>query len=85
MKSHSMIWLMSVLGIAVAFYFWASSLLAVQETDKTSERPVCVGVATARLRSDNPVIARVYRVFSDGTVETYDHGAPNANWTRLGK
>jgi hypothetical protein len=52
------------------------------------ERPMqkrCVGIATATLRTENPVITRVYRVFDDGSVETYDDGAPEAKWSPLGR
>jgi hypothetical protein len=45
----------------------------------------CVGIATAILRTENPVITRVYRVFEDGTVETIDDGAPGARWTPIGR
>jgi hypothetical protein len=48
-------------------------------------RGVCVGISTATLRTQDPVITRVYRVFADGTVETYDDGAPGAKWTQIGK
>lgn len=45
----------------------------------------CVGIATATLRRENPVVTRVYRIFDDGTVETYDDGAPDAKWRALGE
>jgi hypothetical protein len=45
----------------------------------------CVGISASVLRAQNPVITRVYRVFEDGTVETYDDGAPGAKWTALAK
>ena len=45
----------------------------------------CVGITTATLRAQDPVITRVYRVYADGTVETYDDGAPGAKSTAMGK
>lgn len=45
----------------------------------------CVGIATAILRTENPVVTRVYRVYEDGSVETYDDGAPAARWTPIGQ
>jgi hypothetical protein len=48
------------------------------------DRRQCVGVATAVLRQ-NPTVTRVYRAFDDGTIESFDDGNPQAQWTQLGK
>lgn len=65
--------------------FWAYSSRPTTAQAQAGQIPKrCVGIATAALRSENPVITRVYRVFDDGTVETYDDGAPGAKWTPIG-
>jgi hypothetical protein len=55
-----------------------------QQPGPAAPKKRCVGISTSLLRSQNPVITRVYRVFDDGSVETYDDGAPGAKWSALG-
>jgi hypothetical protein len=61
------------------------ALLPAQQPGRGADPKRCIGIATSVLRSQNPVITRLYRVFDDGSVETYDDGAPGAKWTELGK
>ncbi|HJS07423.1 MAG TPA: hypothetical protein VJ809_07170 [Pirellulales bacterium] len=61
------------------------SLLPAQQPERAAAQKRCIGIATSVLRSQNPVVTRLYRVFDDGSVETYDDGAPGARWTELGK
>jgi hypothetical protein len=61
------------------------SLLPAQQPGRAAAQKRCIGISTSVLRSQNPVVTRLYRVFDDGSVETYDDGAPGAKWTELGK
>ena len=80
MKPRSVV-LSVLLSLLCVAAFWAnhSQSSSAQQRDQPAPRR-CVGVATAVLRTDNPVIVRIYRVFDDGAVETYDDGAPGAAW-----
>jgi hypothetical protein len=60
------------------------SLLPAQQSAPAGAPKRCIAISTSVLRSQNPVITRVYRIFDDGSVETYDDGAPGAKWTALG-
>jgi hypothetical protein len=77
----------ALLGILVglAALPWSTSQLPAQQAAPAAAQKRCVGISTSVLRSQNPVITRLYRVFDDGSVETYDDGASGAKWTALGK
>jgi hypothetical protein len=70
--------------IGLALPQLATPLLPAQQGRGTPAAKRCVGITSSILRSQNPVVTRIYRVFDDGTVETYDDGAPGAKWTQLG-
>jgi hypothetical protein len=61
------------------------SRLPAQQPGRPAVQKRCIGIGTSALRSQNPVVTRLYRIFDDGSVETYDDGAPGAKWTELGK
>jgi hypothetical protein len=76
---------MTVLVCVSVYAAWALSPPRLSAQGPLATKPKCVGIATAILRAENPVVTRVYRVFEDGTVETYDDGAPNPRWTQIGR
>jgi hypothetical protein len=60
------------------------SLLPAQQLGQAAAQKRCIGISTSVLRSQNPVVTRLYQVFDDGSIETDDDGAPGAKWTALG-
>jgi hypothetical protein len=63
--------------IGLALPYLATPLLPAQQGRGPGAAKRCVGITSSVLRMQNPVVTRVYRVFEDGTVETYDDGAPS--------
>ena len=75
---------LSIVLCAAAIWAFSSQPSHAQQGGLPA-RKRCVGIATAILRSENPVVTRVYRAYDDGTVEIYDDGAPGAKWTPMGQ
>lgn len=69
---------------AIVSLVWSAGVSGLPDQRHEPDR-VCVGMAVANLRSESPVITRVYRVFSDGTIESFDDGPPDAKWRTLGE
>jgi hypothetical protein len=72
-----------LLCIAAIWAYSSGPSLAQQQRPPAQKR--CVGIAAAILRTGNPVITRVYRVYEDGSVETFDDGATGSKWTPMGQ
>jgi hypothetical protein len=75
--------LTALIGLAAAEH--GATLLPAQQAGGPAGPKRCVGISALVLRYQNPVVTRVYRVFDDGSVETYDDGAPGAAWNALGR
>jgi hypothetical protein len=75
----------STMLVALALLWTGYTTLAQSRRDAAAPASSrrCVGVATATLRTGDPVITRIYRAYDDGTIETYDDGALDAKWTAI--
>jgi hypothetical protein len=73
-------------GLALLLAAWAALAQPRRgDAPPAAAAPVrrCVGVSTSVIRAENPVVTRIYRAFEDGTVETYDDGAPEPRWRSI--
>jgi hypothetical protein len=85
MRCRHLIVVAVVMFVGLVALYGIAPLLPAQQAGGFAAPKRCIGITSSVLRAQNPVITRVYRVFDDGSVETYDDGAPGAKWTQLGK
>ena len=85
MRCRHLVVVAVVVFLGVVALCGIAPMLPAQQAGGFAPPKRCIGITSSVLRAQNPVITRVYRVFDDGSIETYVDGAPGAKWTQLGK